>query len=69
MEILSNNERPLRVNAAQGSLISVRLEGLEPSAELIADFDKWTAGELTLDDVRERMFARFAEEDKHAGRG
>lgn len=68
MEFLSDNERRLRANAAEGSLTSVRLEGLEPSKEFISDLEQWTTGDLTLDDVRERMFARFAEEDQNAGR-
>jgi hypothetical protein len=68
MEVLSESERRLRANAAEGSITSVRIEGLEPTPQLIGDLERWSKGELTLDDVRDRMFERFAKEDRDAGR-
>ena len=68
MPFLSENERQLRTNAAPSSLTSVRLEGLEPSPELRQDLQRWTEGALTLDEVRNRLFERFAQEDQDAGR-
>jgi hypothetical protein len=68
MGFFSENERRLRENAAQGSLTSVRIEGLEPSPQLTEDLQHWTTGELTLDEVGKRMFERFAQEDRDAGR-
>jgi hypothetical protein len=68
MAFLSESERQLRANASQSSVTSVRLEGLEPSPQFVEDLQGWSEGELTLDDVRDRLFQRFAEEDRNAGR-
>ena len=68
MAFISANETTLRKNAAEASVASVRLEGLEPSLQLIRELAEWAAGDRTLDEVRDRTFARFAQEDRDAGR-
>jgi hypothetical protein len=68
MAFLSEIERLLRTKAADSGVTSVRLEGLEPTPQLVEDLKQWSQGELTLDDVRDRMFEQFAKEDQHAGR-
>ena len=45
---LSRAERALQVDDA---LASVRMEGLEPSAEGVAIFQRYINGELTIEDM------------------
>jgi hypothetical protein len=54
----------LRTRAVNDAVATVQLEGFEPSSDLLADLQQWTADELSLNEVGERLFARFAEEDR-----
>jgi PHD/YefM family antitoxin component YafN of YafNO toxin-antitoxin module len=54
--LLETSERQRAVAAA---LASVRAEGLEPSAEDLALFVGVAAGELTTDELRERVLTRY----------
>jgi hypothetical protein len=57
------DEKNFRAQALSSSLGSVRIEGLEPSDELLQDFESWTTGELSMAEVGSRLFGRFAVED------
>ena len=54
--LLETSERQHAVAAA---LASVRAEGLEPGAADLALFVKVAAGELTTDELRERVLSRY----------
>lgn len=54
--LLETSERQHAVAAA---LASVRAEGLEPSADDLALFVEVAAGELTTDELRERILSRY----------
>lgn len=60
-------ESQLRDSALKGAVASVRIEGLEPSPALLSDLDNWAAGKLSLSEVGDRLFARFATEDEAYG--
>ena len=57
----------LRDSALKDAVASVRIEGLEPSPALLSDLDNWAAGNLSLSEVGDRLFARFAAEDEEYG--
>lgn len=48
-----------RADAMREALASVRAEGLEPSPEDLALLDAVAAGELSTDQVRARVLARY----------
>jgi PHD/YefM family antitoxin component YafN of YafNO toxin-antitoxin module len=48
-----------RRGAVDEALASVRAEGLEPSAEGLARIAQVAAGQLSTDDARERVLARY----------
>jgi PHD/YefM family antitoxin component YafN of YafNO toxin-antitoxin module len=48
-----------RQRAVAAALASVRAEGLEPSAADLALFAKVAAGELTTEELRERVLSRY----------
>lgn len=54
--LLETSERQHAVAAA---LASVRAEGLEPGADDLALFVQVAAGELTTDELRERILSRY----------
>lgn len=54
--LLETSERQHAVAAA---LSSVRAEGLEPGADDLVLFVQVAAGELTTDELRERIFSRY----------
>jgi len=55
-EALEASERQHAVAAA---LASVRAEGLEPSSDDLALFVEVAAGQLTTDELRERILSRY----------
>ena len=60
--LLETSERQHAVAAA---LASVRAEGLEPAADDLTLFFEVAAGELTTDELRERVLSRY---QSHAAR-
>ena len=48
---ISDNERNLRLKAAQSALASVKLAGQQPSQHLETLFASWIDGSSTLDQV------------------
>jgi hypothetical protein len=54
-----------RKNAVESAIASVRMENLEPSTSLLADLQDWADGNISLDEVRSRMCARFKDEDQN----
>ena len=48
-----------RQRAVAAALASVRAEGLEPSAADLALFAEVAAGQLTTDELRERVLSRY----------
>jgi len=63
MEQTTVEQYELRKHAFESSFGSVRLEGLSPSPELVEDLEHWAAGKLSLSEIRERLFVRFAQQD------
>jgi hypothetical protein len=57
--LLETSERQHAVAAA---LASVRAEGLEPGADDLALFVQVAAGDLTTDELRERVLSRYQTE-------
>ena len=56
---MTEQERAERQAHIEQALASVRLEGLEPSAEDLALFVGIAAGELTTDELREQVLSRY----------
>ncbi|MER3483305.1 MAG: antitoxin [Meiothermus sp.] len=50
-----------REQAAENALASLRIEGLEPDAETQADMERWTRGEISLEEVRKRAVERLTQ--------
>src|SRR5258708_20024363 len=48
-----------RQHAVAAALASVRAEGLEPSSDDLALFVEVAAGQLTTDELRERILSRY----------
>lgn len=48
---ITDLERAERAKHIDESIASVRLEGLEPSAEAKAIFDRYVSGELSMDEM------------------
>ena len=48
-----------RLEAARYALATLALEGLTPSPEAQADMMRMVRGEISLDEMRRRTFARF----------
>jgi hypothetical protein len=48
-----------RQHAVASALASVRAEGLEPGADDLALFVQVASGELTTDELRERVLSRY----------
>ena len=57
MAKLTDKERAERRASVSQSLASVRLEGLEPTAEAKAIFERYAEGELTLDEMGQEIQA------------
>ncbi len=57
MPKLPEKEQAERRAAVEQSLSSVRLEGLEPTPEAKAVFERYANGELTLDEMGEEIQA------------
>jgi prevent-host-death family protein len=55
-ELVATTERR---DAVAEALASVRAEGLEPGAEDLPMFDAVAAGELSSEELRERVLARY----------
>jgi hypothetical protein len=55
--IISDNERILRLKAAQSALASVKLAGLQPSQHLESLFASWIDGNSTLDQAYASLLA------------
>jgi Antitoxin VbhA len=55
--IISDNERILRLKAAQSALASVKLAGLQPSQHLESLLAAWIDGNSTLDQVYAYLLA------------
>lgn len=49
--VIVDHERAQRSNAMDNAIASVRLEGLEPSDEAKAIFERYVDGELTADEM------------------
>jgi hypothetical protein len=59
---ITDQERAARAFGVENALASVRLEGLEPSEGAKAIFERYVAGELTLDEMDEEIRALNARE-------
>jgi hypothetical protein len=57
--IISDNERILRLKAAQSALASVKLAGLQPSQHLESLFASWIDGNSTLDQTYASLLANL----------
>ena len=57
MAELTDKERAVRRARVERALASVRLEGLEPTDEAKAIYDRYVAGELTVDETAEEILA------------
>lgn len=51
----------LRRNYVEQAIHSGRMEGREPSPEFEADAKLWVVGEITLDELLERIMCRIKE--------
>jgi hypothetical protein len=56
-EPITDKECAERRARVERSLASVRLEGLEPTAEAKAIFDRYVTGELTVDETADEIQA------------
>lgn len=63
----STQPTPASQWAHDQALASARIEGFEPSAEFLADSEALKSGEITEDQMRERILARTRLADKTAG--
>lgn len=59
---VTDQERAERRAAAERALASVRLEGLEPTESAKAIFQRYIAGELTIDEMVQEIQALNARE-------
>ena len=53
----------LRRNYVEQAIHSGRMEGQEPSPEFEADTELWVVGEITLDELLERVTSRIKEKN------
>jgi hypothetical protein len=60
---ISDNERNLRLKAAQSALASVKLAGQQPSQYLETLFASWIDGSSTLDQVHAALLAKVRPTD------
>ena len=56
---ISDNERNLRLKAAQSALASVKLAGQQPSQHLEGLFASWIDGTSTLDQIHASLLAQL----------
>ncbi len=63
MPVLTDHDQEVRAREIENALASVRMEGLEPSAEAKALFEHYVDGDLTAEDL-DSAFARHLE-SKH----
>jgi hypothetical protein len=60
---ISDNERNLRLKAAQSALASVKLAGQQPSQHLEGLFASWIDGNSTLDQIHASLSAKLRPTD------
>ena len=58
--LITDQERVARLDCIGQALASVRLEGLEPSEEAKAVFERFVSGELTIEEMGEEIRAMNA---------
>jgi hypothetical protein len=56
--MITKREQEERLEVMQNALASLRLEGLDPGEEAIAESEKWTRGEVEIRDVIENFIAK-----------
>jgi hypothetical protein len=49
--MISKQEQMKRQKAMENALANQRLEGLEPDPQTIADSERWTRGEITIEEM------------------
>jgi hypothetical protein len=60
---ISDNERSLRLKAAQSALASVKLAGQQPSQHLESLLVSWIDGNSTLDQIHASLVAKVRPTD------